>query len=320
MRALVSLSPRPSHSGEAAHSLAVVDLPLPVPGPGQVRVAVRAAAVNPVDLATAHGLLAAGGLHPARDSVGLGWDVAGRVDALGPGVAAYRVGDEVVGLADLLDAVSGTHAEYVVLDTHQIAPAPTGVDPIAAATLPLNALTAEQALDNLALTSGQTLLITGAAGGVGGFAVELAVRRGLRVAAVAGAADEDLVRGFGATWFVPRDVERLGAAVRALVPGGVDGALDAAVLGGAEVLGAVRSRGAYTTLGPVTAVPLRSIRTTNTWITADAERLAELSRLAASATGGLTLRVAETYALSDAEAAYQRLARGAVRGRLVLVP
>lgn len=145
---------------------------------------------------------------------------------------------------------------------------------------------------------------------MGGFAVELAVRRGLRVAAIAGAADEDLVRGFGATWFVPRDVERLGAAVRALVPGGVDGAVDAAVMGGAEVLGAVRNRGAYTTLGPVPSVPLRGIRTTNTWITADAERLAELSRLADSATGGLTLRVAETYALSDAEAAYQRLARG----------
>ncbi|MGW0664332.1 alcohol dehydrogenase catalytic domain-containing protein [Streptodolium elevatio] len=320
MRALVSQSPRTSASGEGTHTLAVVELPLPVPGPGQVRVAVRAAAVNPVDLATANGVLAAGGLHPARDSVGLGWDVAGRVDALGAGVAAYSVGDEVIGLADLLDAVSGTHAEYVVLDTHQIAPAPLGVDPVAAATIPLNALTAEQALDNLALTPGQSVLVTGAAGGVGGFAVELAVRRGLRVAAVAAAADEALVRGFGAEWFVPRDVERLGAAVRALVPGGVDGALDAAVLGGAEVLGAVRNHGAYTTLGPASAIPLRGIRTSRTWIAADGERLAQLSQLAAAATGGLTLRVADTFALSDAEVAYGRLARGAVRGRLVLVP
>lgn len=318
MRALVS---RSLESADGAGStVALVEVPLPVPGRGQVRVAVRAAAVNPVDLATAGGLLAAGGLHPVRDSVGLGWDVAGRIDAVGPEVGAFRVGDEVIGLADVLDVETGTHAEYVVLDAHQIAPAPPGVDPVEAATIPLNALTAEQALDHLALTAGQTLLVTGAAGGVGGFAVELAVRRGLRVAAVAGAADEGLVRGFGAEWFVPRDVARLGVAVRALIPGGADGALDAAVLGGAEVLGAVRNRGAYTTLGPVPAIPLRGIRTTTTWIAADGERLAELSRIVGGTPHGLTLRVAETYALSDAAAAYQRLAEGGVRGRLVLMP
>lgn len=308
MRALVSQTGK----------LDLVDVPTPTPGLGQIRVAVAAAAVNPVDLATARGALAAGGLHPPRDTLGLGWDAAGRVDALGPGVDAYALGDAVIGLADLLDAVTGAHAEYLVLDLHQVAPAPPGLDPVAAATLPLNALTAWQALDNLALPPGATVLVTGAAGGVGGYAVELAARRGLRVVGTAGAADEEVVRSFGAAWFVPRDVLRLGAAVRSLIPGGVDGAVDAAALGGAEVLGAVRSRGAYTTVGPIPAVPLRGIATSHTWITADAAQLAEVARLAA--TGDLTARVAATYPLHEAPRAYDQLAAGGLRGRLVLVP
>ncbi|MCF2527677.1 alcohol dehydrogenase catalytic domain-containing protein [Yinghuangia soli] len=312
MRALVS---RPDAAGGFALELA--ELALPEPGPGQVRVRVAAAAVNPVDLATASGALAAGGLHPPRERIGLGWDVAGVVDAVGAGVP-YAVGDAVVGIADLLDVDSGTHAEYVVLGLGQVAAAPAGVDPVAAATLPLNALTAEQALDRLDLPAGATLLVTGAAGGVGGFAVELAVRRGLRVAGTATAADEALVRGLGAEWFVPREVPRLASAVREAVPGGVDGALDAAVLGGAAVLGAVRNRGAYTVLGPVPAVPLRGIATSNTWITADGPQLAALAGVAAQ--GGLTLRVAGTYPLAEAEEAYRRLAAGGLRGRLVLIP
>ncbi|NUU24424.1 MAG: NADP-dependent oxidoreductase, partial [Streptomycetaceae bacterium] len=182
MRALVS-----RFAPDGGHTLDIAELPVPEPGPGQVRVKVAAAAVNPVDVATARGLLAAGGLHPPREVLGLGWDVAGTIDAVGPELPrvdtaptpAYAVGDAVIGLADLLDVDSATHAEYVVLDRHQIAPAPRGLDPVAAATLPLNAMTAYQLLTRAALTPGQTVLVTGAAGGVGGFAVELAARGGL---------------------------------------------------------------------------------------------------------------------------------------------
>lgn len=312
MRALVSRS-----AGDG-RVLELAEVPLPEPGPGQVRVRVRAAAVNPVDAATAAGALAAIGFHPPRDAWGLGWDLAGTVDALGPGTTGYAVGDEVIGVQHLLDVASGAHADYALLDSVQLAPAPSGVDPVSAATIPLNALTAEQALDRAGLAPGQTLLVTGAAGAVGAFAVELAVRRGLRVVALAGASDEDFVRGLGAEWFVPRGTEYLAAAVRALVPGGVDGAVDAAVLGGTTVLGAVRDRGVFVTLGAVPAVPLRGIDTGIVLVAADTERLAAVSRLAAA--GGLTLRVAATYPLADAAKAYERLGAGGLRGRLVLVP
>ncbi|ROO90697.1 NADPH:quinone reductase-like Zn-dependent oxidoreductase [Actinocorallia herbida] len=296
----------------------IADVAVPVPGPGQVRIRVEAAAVNPVDAAIRAGLLAEAGLMAGRDVIGLGWDVAGVIDAVGEGVSGHRAGERVIGLADRLDVPLGTHAEYVVLDAAAIASAPVGVSPVEAATLPLNASTAAQALDLLDLPEGGTLLVTGAAGAVGGFAVELAAARGLRVVAVADEADTDLVRALGAAWTVPRSIADLAEAVRALVPGGVDGALDAASLG-VRALGGVRNRGAFVAVvGGAAPVGLRGIRVANVWITADADRLAELSALAAS--GSLTLRVADTLPLHEAAQAHARLAKGGLRGRLVLVP
>ncbi|MEO3784035.1 NADP-dependent oxidoreductase [Actinocorallia sp. B10E7] len=295
----------------------IADVATPEPGPGQVRIRMEAAAVNPVDLVTRGGLLAEAGLMEARDVIGLGWDVAGVIDAVGPGTAGYRPGDRVIGLSDRLDVPLGTHADQVVLDAAAVAPAPAGVTAARAATLPLNGLTALQALDFLGLPPGGTLLVTGAAGGVGGFAAELAARRSLRVVALAGPADEGLVRGLGATWFVPRTTPDLAAAVRALVPGGVDGALDAAGLG-VRALPAVRNRGAFASVvGGTAPVPLRATRVAGIWINADARGLAELSALAAA--GDLTLRVAETLPLDKAAHAHARLAEGGLRGRLVLV-
>src|SRR5690606_27441336 len=113
-------------------------------------------------------------------------------------------GQRVVGLSDRLDVPLGTQADQVVLDADAVARVPEGVSPVAAATLPLNGLTAAQALDRLGLRAGETLLVTGAAGAVGGFAVQLAAARGIRVVAVAGAEDEPLVRELGAELFVPR--------------------------------------------------------------------------------------------------------------------
>lgn len=270
--------------------LEVAEVPTPEPGPGQVRIRAEAAAVNPVDVATRAGALAGAGLMTGDGQVGIGWDVAGVVDAVGAGVDAFAAGDRVVGLSDRLDVPVGAQAEQVVLDTDAVAPAPRDVDPVAAATLPLNALTAVQALDLLALEPGQTVLVTGAAGAVGGFAVELAAARGLRVVAVAGDADEALVRGLGAEVFVPRSAPPA-AAVREAVPGGVDGALDAAVLG-VRALDAVRGGGAFVAvIGGAAPPPLRGIRVANVWVRADGARLRELSALAEA--GKLTPRVAD---------------------------
>jgi NADPH:quinone reductase len=304
-------------------ALEVAEVPTPVPGPGQVRVRVRAAAVNPVDAFVRSGLATQVGMLPERDSVGVGWDVAGTVDATGPDVVGFAVGDEVIGLSDRLDIPVGGYAEYLVLDAYAVARAPRGTSPELAATLPLNALTAAQALDLLDLRAGQTLLVTGAAGAVGGYAVQLATGEGVRVIATADAADERLVRTLGATEFLPRGVE-LSARVRALVPGGadrdsgVDAALDAAVIG-VRALDAVRGGGAFVTVrGGAEPPPLRGIRVHNVWIRADGRRLAELVGLVE--TGRLTPRVAETFPLEKAAEAHRRLAEGGLRGRLVVLP
>jgi NADPH2:quinone reductase len=174
--------------------LELADVPTPQPRTGQVRIRVHAAPVHPVDIATRAGRLAEHGLMAASGDVGMGWDLAGVIDALGPGVDRFKAGDTVIAMRDLLTAPIGAQAEQVVLDTSAVAPAPRSVAPVEASTIPLNSLTADQALDLLALRPGQWLLVTGAAGAVGGFALELAALRGLRTVAVAAPRDEELVR------------------------------------------------------------------------------------------------------------------------------
>ncbi|PPJ04557.1 NADPH:quinone reductase [Nocardia nova] len=295
-------------------ALEVVRVAIPEPGPRQVRIRVEAAAVNPVDIATRSGALIEAGLMAPREVIGIGWDAAGIVDRVGPEVTTFAVGQRVVGLRDLLDRSLGAYAEYLVLDTDAVAPAPPGVDATEAATLPLNALTAHQALALLDLRAGDTLLVTGAAGAVGGFAVELGVRAGLRV--VAQVADEDVafVRGLGAEWTVPRASADVAGEIRALVPGGVDGALDGAGLG-VRAAAAVRNGGAYAGVsGGQPPLPLRGMRIHQEWIRADGTTLAELAAL------GLGLRVADVLPLDRAAEAHERLSAGGLRGRLVLTP
>ncbi|XRQ07069.1 NADP-dependent oxidoreductase [Actinomadura welshii] len=302
-------------------ALEETDVPPPAPGPGQVRIKVAAAAVNPIDAAVRSGAIADAGLMPAfgtRAAVGIGMDVAGTVDEVGPDVTGFAPGDQVIGLQDRQDVPLAAYAEAIVLDAGAVAPAPRSISATEAATLPLNGLTALQALDLLDLPPGSTLLVTGAAGAVGGYAVELAAHRGLRVVASASPADSALVRRLGADMFVPRDVH-LADAVRTLVPGGVDGALDAALLASAA-LDAVRSGGTFVAVngGPATPAPLRGISVRNAWVRADARQLAHLADLVDK--GRLTPRVAQTLPLSEAAKAHTHLEAGGIRGRLVLTP
>jgi NADPH2:quinone reductase len=290
------------------------EVPVPEPGPGEVRIRVVAAAVNPVDLQTR-----AGRLPVDRLPVGLGWDVAGTIDALGPDVAGFAVGDAVIGLDDRLVKDLGPYAEYHVIGAEAIAAAPRSVDAVHAATVPMNAVTADQALELAGPPApGQTLLVTGAAGAVGGYAVELAATRGWHVVAVANPSDEAAVRGFGARTFVPR-TDELAGAVRSVFPDGVDVAVDAAYQPYA-VLGAVRDGGRYVNLGPLLG-PItseRGIEVVDQFVHHDAARLASLVQLVDA--GQLTPRVAETFPLTEAGAAHELLAKGGLRGRVVLVP
>ncbi|MEU4604446.1 NADP-dependent oxidoreductase [Kribbella sp. NPDC023972] len=297
-------------------ALELIETAVPEPAAGQVRIKVAATAVNPVDLAVSAGKVVQFGLTGGRDQFGLGWDVAGTIDSIGPG-SDLEPGTPVIGLADLLGRPLKTHAEYVVLDADAVAPAPHNVDLTHASTIALNALTALQALEALQLSQQQTVLITGAAGGVGGYAVELAKHFGLTVIASAAAEDEDLVQRLGADRFVSR-ADDLSAAVRKIVPAGVDGLVDAAVLGVAAQE-AVRNQGGHAHVqGGPTPPHLRGIRVVQIFVHANRAELTELVQLTEA--GAISTRVADTYALEDAVAAYKRLAKGGVRGRLVLVP
>ncbi|MFF5648647.1 NADP-dependent oxidoreductase [Streptomyces collinus] len=281
----------------------VVETEVPRPGARQVRIKVAAASLNPVDAGVRAGVFGGAG-----ERIGLGWDVAGTVDAVGA-AGAWSVGDEVVALHYGAVKPLGTHAEYVVVDADAVAPAPATVDAVHAATLPLNALTAAQALDRLEPAPGRSsLLVTGAAGAVGGYAVRLAAQRGMAVTGLAREGDEDFVRSLGA-----RHVTSDAVADREF-----DAVLDAAVLG-EPALAWVRDGGRYIGVIPhAEPASVRGVETGAVEVSADGARLAELVRLLDE--GVLMTRVAETYALEDAAKAHARLDEGSVRGRLVLVP
>ncbi|MFD1934649.1 MULTISPECIES: NADP-dependent oxidoreductase [Nonomuraea] len=306
MRALIGGSGSPE----------LIEAPIPQAGSGQVRIKVAAAGVNLFDLAVAAGTLVDYGVARRLASYGLGFDAAGVIDQVGEDVA-FTPGQEVIALVGRLELPTKAQAEYVVVDAHAVAPAPQGISAVEAATLPLNTLTAWQALDRARLDQGRTVLVTGAAGAVGGFAVELATARGLRVVGAAGRDDEELVRGFGAEWFVPRE-EDLGEGVRRRVPHGVDAVIDAAVTGLAG-LNALRDGGTFITLtAGVAPVALRGTDVATVFFREEPRQLAEIARLAGL--GRLTARVAGTYPLEKAADAHARLAAGGLRGRLVLTP
>ncbi|MGA6227275.1 zinc-binding dehydrogenase [Streptomyces umbrinus] len=291
----------------------VLEVPLPEPGPLEVRIKVAAAALNPADAAVWAGVFSSS---EEVEYTGLGLDAAGTVDAVGPGVA-LKVGTPVIAFDAPVLRSTKAQAEYLVTDVHSVAPAPEGMEPTLAATIPLNAMTASLALDHLPLRPRDTLLVTGAGGAVGGYAVELARTRGVRIVAQGRPEDEDFLRGRGATWFVSRD-EELGEAVRRFVPDGVDGVLDAAALG-APALAAVRDGGIFVSVrGDVRPAPERGVAVRLTTAGPEATRLSYLSALAE--VGVLTPRVARIYPLSQAAEAHARLARGGLRGRIVLVP
>jgi NADPH:quinone reductase-like Zn-dependent oxidoreductase len=295
--------------------LSVVELPEPELGPRDVRVQVAASSVNAIDLSTRAGRLAAAGLMSRPDRVGMGWDVAGEVVEVGAAVADVRVGDAVVGLRDLLVA-PGAHAESVVLAGSAVTPAPRTWSAVEAATLPLNGLTALGALAAAGLDTGDTVLVTGAGGGVGGYLLELCRDRGIRTIASTRPGRGQRARELGADVVVGD--EDLGQAVRAACGGGVDAVVDAAVRGVAAHE-ALRSGGTFVALvRPFAPPPIRGTRVVVHEVGADARRLAGLVRLADR--GRLTPRVAATVPLAEAARAHELLERGGLDGRVVLVP
>jgi NADPH:quinone reductase-like Zn-dependent oxidoreductase len=181
----------------------------------------------------------------------------------------------------------------------------------------MNGLTVRRALDLLELDPGATLLVTGAAGAVGSYAVALGVADGLSVIAIASPSDRDSVLGFGATTFVERG-DDVASRVRMLYPDGVDAVIDAAVIG-APILGAIRDEGKIASLRPFVGETERGITNVQVRVSEFAESPVALDGLRQLAEAeGLPLRVATTYPPEHAAEAHQRLSAGGVRGRLLI--
>jgi NADPH2:quinone reductase len=294
--------------------LEVATLPDPEPGPGEVRVRVAAATVNPTDL----GLRAGGRRTSLPPPYIPGMELAGTIDRLGPDVTGLRVGDPVMAIVTPLRPQGGAQAELVVVPVDGLAPVPAGATLVQAATLPMNGLTVRRAFDLLALKPGDTLGVTGSAGAVGGYAIQLGKVAGLRVVADSAPADEALIRSLGADIVVPRG-DRVGQAMREAVPEGVDAVIDAAVQG-AAVLPAVRDGGQVAAVRQWTGGTERGIRVHQVMVMEylhNRPALEELGRLAGE--GRLTLRVAETFSPERVAEAHRKLAAGGLRGRLVIV-
>ncbi|MFJ9908636.1 NADP-dependent oxidoreductase [Streptomyces sp. NPDC101152] len=294
--------------------LQALELPAPDAGPGEVRIRVRAATVNAVDTLQRKGPARSA---DARPPFVPGMEAAGVVDQIGAGTDTdLRVGDHVMAIV-LADGAHGAYAEQVVVPAQSVVRTPHGASDVQAATLPMNGLTARLALDTLGLKAGQTVAVTGAAGAVGGYAVQLAKADGLRVVADASEQDETLVKELGADIVLRRGAE-YPDRVRAEVPEGVDGLLDAASLG-ALTARAVRDAGRVVTLLGYDGPGERGIVYEPIVVFRYARERAKLDRLRQQAEDGqVTLRVARTFPAEQATEAHRLLAAGGVRGRLVL--
>ena len=297
---------------EALH---IVDVPAEPLGPGQVRLRVQAATVNPTDTYSRSGVYA------GRDPVKVppwvpGMDLAGVVTEVGEGVDHLEVGDTAMGIV-VPFGPHGAYREDKVLPGNSVVRVPKGVDAVSASTLPMNGLTARLALDLMALTPGQVLAVTGAAGAFGGYVVQLAKADGLTVVADASEADEELVRGLGADVVVRRG-DDVADRIRALVPDGVHGLADGSVQD-ALVLPAVKDGGAVATVRGYRGDGQRGLRFFPTLVRRVAEDRTALDQLRQQVEDGvLTLRVARTFPAEQAAEAHRVLEAGGVRGRLVL--
>lgn len=267
--------------------LAMVDRPEPVAAENEALVRVRASTINPVDRA-----VRAGRIPNLAPPVVLGWDFAGTVE-----------GRPVVGMVPWFVARRGTNAEFVAARHEWFVPLPEGVDPIAAATVPLSGQTAKQALDLLGVQAGQSLLITGAGGSVGGFAVQLAAAAGVHVTAMA--SDAEYVSSLGAKSVIGRGE----------VDGQFDAVLDAGIAG-PTLIDAVRTGGVFVAVNAgAKPTPVRDIRVDQVQVKPDHDALDAL--VTAYAAGRLQSRLADAVPAENAVEAHRRADAG-VRGKLVL--
>ena len=290
--------------------LKVVDVPRPVPGPGQVLVQVKAAGINPGEAKIREGLMHA--QWPATFPSGQGSDLAGIVAETGPDVTGFAAGDEVIGFTNN----RASQAEFVLAEASNLTPKPAAVPWEAAGALFVAGATAWAAVRAVTLAEGDTVVVAGAAGGVGSIAVQLARRAGATVIGLASEANHEWLRSHGV---IP---VTYGAGVEDRIrqaAGPVDAFID--TVGGDYVqialdLGVEPSR--IDTIANFAAVEKFGVKDDASAVGASAQVLAELAGLIAA--GELEVPIAAAYPLDQVRDAYRRLAQGHLLGKIVLIP
>ncbi len=290
--------------------LNVLDVPRPVPGPGQVLVQVKAAGINPGEAKIRDGLLAE--RYPATFPSGQGSDLAGIVAETGPGVTGVAAGDEVIGYTDN----RASQAEFAVVEAAHLTPKPPGVPwPVAGALYVVGA-TAYAAVRAVAPAQGDVLVVSGAAGGVGSLAVQLARRTGATVIGLASPVHHEWLTahgvipvsyGDGVAGRIRQAADSVDAFIDTVGSGYVQLALE---------LGAAPGR--IDTIADFAAIARYGVKGDGNAAGASPAVLAELAALIAD--GQLEIPIAATFPLAEVREAYRRLAKGHVQGKIVLLP
>jgi NADPH:quinone reductase-like Zn-dependent oxidoreductase len=291
--------------------LQVVEVDRPIPGPGKVLVRVKAAGINPGEASIRKGLLA--DRWPATFPSGQGSDLAGIVEEVGPGVANVRVGDEVIGFTN--DRAS--QADFVLVESGNLVPRPRNVPWEQAGALFVAGTTAYAAVRSVALSAGDTVVVSGAAGGVGSIAVQLARNTGAKVIGLAGAANHKWLADHAVIPVLYGDgVEN---RIRAASAGKVDAFID--TFGGGYVelalkLGVAPNR--IDTIIDFAAAAKYGVKAEGSHEAATADVLAQLAGLVAA--GRLEIPIARVYPLAQVRDAYRELEQRHTRGKIVLEP
>ena len=291
------------------------DAERPEPAEGEVLIEVAATSFNPADAGIRAGYLRQ--VFPIALPHIPGIDVAGTIVALGAGVTRWTVGDRVIGFLSMVP--DGAAAEFVTASADILAPAPTAIPLTEAAALPAAAQTAWQALfEHAELRAGQRVLINGAGGGVGGFAVQLAKRAGAFVIATASPRSADAVRAQGADQII--DYTATSPAEALTEP--VDAVLNLVSASESEMValtGLIRDGGAIvTTATPAAGDADRGVRAVGMQLRTDAEQLGNLAKLVDA--GELRVEISASYPLSQAAEVHELSAAGQIRGKVVLTP
>ena len=297
------------------HELALED---PMPGPHEARIRIRAAGVNPVDWKIREGLFQ--GRMPHAFPIVLGWDAAGVVDALGEKADFAKVGDEVFAYCRKEILHDGTYAECILVEERHLATKPKNLSFEEAAAVPLAGLTAYQALfEGIQLKPGETVLIHAGAGGVGGFAIQLAKNAGARVLSTASARHHNYLRQLGVDAIVDYTKENFVDALRKLHPEGIDAVFD--TVGGqtqidsAEVL---KKGGRLTSILSMNEGYFRQLGLIPHYVFVRPEPH-QLRRLGELLEGGqLKIKLEKVYALQEAALAHQQIEEKHAQGKIVL--